>query len=68
VPRSRPSYILTEVEPAKRYQLTRKGQDWMQEFSTVSAAYFYARSHVADAEGQMMVIDQDGIESTLYLF
>ena len=62
------SYVLTEIEPAKRYALTKKGQDGKQEFSTVSAAYFFARSQVETGEGQMLVVDQKGNECTLYLF
>lgn len=70
VPRSHSSfsYTLKEIEPARRYALTRKGRDGEQEFSTVSAAYFFARSQAEEGEGQMLVVDTDGNESTLYLF
>jgi hypothetical protein len=61
-------YILTEVEPAQRYTLQRRGQDWKEEFATVSAAYFFARAQAEEGEGQMLVVDMDGNESTLYLF
>lgn len=67
-PRSSFSYVLTELEPAKLYALTQKGRRWRQEFSSVSAAYFYARAQADEGEGQLLVIDRDGNESTLYLF
>jgi hypothetical protein len=69
VPRTRAfTYVLTEIEPAPRYALQRRGQEWKQEFATVAAAYFFARAHAEEGEGQMLVVDLDGNESTLYLF
>jgi len=61
-------FILTEIESARRYVLTQKGQQWEQEFSTVAAAYFYARSLSEEGEGQLVVVNQKGEQGTLFLF
>jgi hypothetical protein len=48
--------------------LTQKGHPWEQEFSTVAAAYFYARSLSEEGEGQLVVVNQKGEQGTLFLF
>ena len=61
-------FVLTEIGSARRYVLTQKGHAWEQEFSTVAAAYFYARSLSEEGEGQLIVVNQRGEQGTLYLF
>jgi hypothetical protein len=61
------SFVLQEIETA-RYVLTQHGQDWQQEFTTVAAAYFYARSLTEDGEGRLIVVNERGEQGTLFLF
>ncbi len=62
------NYLLKETEPATRYVLSCEGEEWEKEFSTVAAAYFYARTLSAERESQLVVFNQAGERCTLFLF
>ena len=62
------TFILQELETAQRYVLSQDGRDWQQEFSTVAAAYFYARSLAEEGEGRLVVVNERGEHGTLFLF